>query len=156
MTSPQTRVLQALRLYAVRYQESAHLLARWMDLPTTDGTALGEVIWAEREGSPLTPAALSRRVGLTSGATTALINRLEERGFVSRNRESRDRRSVTLRATEAAHERIDPFLRRSSAALDTALGDYEADTVDAISEFLVRFADVLPGVSDAEGHVEDA
>ena len=150
METATTSALQALRLYAVRYQESAHLLARFMNLPTTDGTALGEVIWAEREGSPLTPAALSQRVGLTSGATTALINRLEDRGFVTRSRESRDRRTVTLRATEAAHERIEPFLRRSSAALEAALADYDSETLTVVTDFLVRFAAVLPAASDGE------
>jgi DNA-binding MarR family transcriptional regulator len=148
MTTPRTQVLEALRHYAVTYQESAHQLARWMDLPTADGTALGEVIWAEREGAPLSPARLASRIGLTSGATTALLNRLEAQGLVARSRESADRRVVTLRATEQAHERVAPFLRRGGAALQAALDEYDDAALVAVHEFLVRFAAVLPGASD--------
>lgn len=144
-----TQVLEALRHYAVTYQESAHQLARWMELPTVDGTALGEVIWAEREDAPLTPAKLSSRIGLTSGATTALLNRLEAQGLVARSRESTDRRVVTLRATEQAHERIEPFLRRGGAALEAALDDYDDEALEAVRAFLTRLAAVLPGASDA-------
>ena len=146
--TPRTQVLEALRHYAVTYQESAHQLARWMDLPTVDGTALGEVIWAEREGVPLTPAKLSSRIGLTSGATTALRNRLEAQDLVARSRESTDRRVVTLRATEQAHEHIAPFLRRGGAALEAALDDYDDEALEAVRAFLTRLAAVLPGASD--------
>ena len=148
MTTPRTQVLEALRHYAVTYQESAHQLARQMDLPTVDGTALGEVIWAEREGVPLSPARLSPRIGLTSGATNALLNRLEAQGLVARSRESSDRRVVTLRATALAHERIDPFLRRGAAALEVALDEYDDAELETVRGFLVRLAGVLPDASD--------
>ncbi|WP_208019869.1 MarR family winged helix-turn-helix transcriptional regulator [Labedella gwakjiensis] len=145
MTTPRKHMLDALRHYAVGYQDSAHRLARWMDLPIVDGTALGEIIWAEYEGSPLTPSRLSARVGLTSGATNALVNRLEDRGLVARSRENQDRRIVTLRATDLARERASAFLDPSATALEAALGDYDDETLEAVGSILRRFAAILPG-----------
>ncbi|GGG24378.1 hypothetical protein GCM10007304_42770 [Rhodococcoides trifolii] len=144
MSTPRTEALEALRHYAARYHESTRQLARWMNLPTTDGTALGEILWAEGEGAPLSPAVLSSRIGLTSGATNAVINRLEEQDLVIRSRESSDRRIVTLRATELANARMEPFIRRSADHLEAALDDYDDRTLTVVREFLVRLAAVLP------------
>lgn len=138
-------VLEALRAYAVRYQESAHQLAVWMGLPTSDGTALGEVIWAEQEGHPLSPARLSERLGMTSGATNALVNRLERQGLVSRSRESTDRRIVSLRVTPSARERTSAYLEGPQRELAAALDEYDDATLEVVREFLDRFAAVLPG-----------
>jgi DNA-binding MarR family transcriptional regulator len=145
MTESRPPVLEALRRYALSYQASVHALARWMELPVNDGTALGEVIWAEGEGAPLTPARLTARLGFTSGATNALVNRLEALGLVERSRESVDRRVVTLRATAAAHERAEPFLARGRAELDAALAGWDSATLATVAEVLDRFASVLPG-----------
>lgn len=41
MTDLRSQTLEALRHYAVRYQESALHFAAWMELPTSDGVALG-------------------------------------------------------------------------------------------------------------------
>ncbi|WP_396599191.1 MarR family winged helix-turn-helix transcriptional regulator [Frigoribacterium sp. R86507] len=150
MTTPRRNLLEALRHYALSYQESTRELARRMDLPTVDGTALGEILWAEYDGAPLSPGRLSMRVGLTSGATNALINRLEALGLVSRSRESDDRRVVTLRTTETARERAAVFLDPSTAALEAALDEYDDVTLDTVRSVLVQLAAVLPG-TDQDG-----
>jgi DNA-binding MarR family transcriptional regulator len=145
MSELRTQTLEALRHYAVRYQESAHRFAAWMDLPMSDGAALGEVIWAENEGDPLSAARLRWRIGMTSGATNALVKRLEERGLVTRTRESADRRIVTLRATDAARHRADGYFGARAQDLEVALGRYDDRTLEVVREFLDRLAAVLPG-----------
>jgi DNA-binding MarR family transcriptional regulator len=45
---------------------------------------------------PMTAGELSRRTGLTSGATTRLIDRLEHEGFVRRLHDEADRRRVII------------------------------------------------------------
>lgn len=144
MTDARTDVLEALRACATRYQESAHHLAAFLQLPMNDGAALGEVLWAENEGDPLSATRLRWRIGMTSGATNALIARLEARGLVTRTRESEDRRIVTLRATAEARTRTDPFLRPSAGRLQDALESYSDSELRAHAEFLRHFADILP------------
>ena len=45
---------------------------------------------------PLTPRELGRRINLSSGAVTPLIDRLEARGFVERKPHPSDRRSILV------------------------------------------------------------
>ncbi|MBO9039029.1 MULTISPECIES: MarR family winged helix-turn-helix transcriptional regulator [Curtobacterium] len=144
MTDLRSQTLEALRHYAVRYQESALHFAAWMELPTSDGVALGEILWAENEGEPMTGTRLARRIGMTSGAANALVNRLEERGLIERSRESTDRRIVTLRVTELTRERSSGFLGARAAELDAALASYDDATLTVVRDFLLRFAAVLP------------
>ncbi len=144
MTESAARMLEALRGYVVAYQESVHDLARWMGLPPSDGAAFGEVLWAEATGRPMSPARLSERVGLTSGATNALVNRLERDGMVARSRESSDRRVVTLRPTPAARRRAEEFTTQAGLALQALLAEHDDSVLDAVRATLDRFAAVLP------------
>ncbi len=143
------RALEALRGFALAYRDSAHSLAEWMHLPRVDGNALGEIVWAEREGDPLTPVRLGRRVGLTSGATTALVNRLERLGHVVRSRESDDRRVVTLRATTSALDRLQPFLDSGFARLHDTIAGFDDEQMLLVADFATRIVNVLPGAVDA-------
>jgi DNA-binding MarR family transcriptional regulator len=56
-----------------------------------------------REGSA-TPKSLAEHLGLTTGATAILINRLEKRGYVVRTPHPTDRRGVLLSMGQAAQE----------------------------------------------------
>jgi len=144
MTDEGARVLEALRGYAVRYQESAHAFARFMRLPTSDGTALGEILWAERSGLPMTAARLRTRLGMTSGATTALVDRLQARGLVERSRESDDRRIVTLRTTDEVRARSAGFHGPAARELEVAMGEHDDATLAVVRGFLERLTEVLP------------
>lgn len=144
MGDVRSEVLEALRAWAVAYHDAGLAFARAMDLPATDGLALGELLYAEIWAAPLSPAGLSRRMAMTSGATNALVNRLEARSLVARSREHDDRRIVTLRPTAAAHERANAFYGPQGEALDDALASYGADELAWVRDFLVRFAGILP------------
>ena len=105
----QTAVMQHLRDWAVTFAELNQHLASWMSLPGSDANALSQIIWAAEEGEPLSPADLSRRIGMTTGSTAVLLNRLEAAGHISRSREHADRRRVTLRPEAGARERAHGF-----------------------------------------------
>lgn len=135
-------VLEALLGWAVGFTELNQHLARWTGLPSSDANALGHITWAAEDGAPLSPLRLSRRIGMTSGATTVLLDRLERAGLVVRSRESTDRRRVTLRPTEEGREKARSF---------TAFAGTEvADTVRATDENDLRVAaDFLSRMSAA-------
>lgn len=119
-----SEVLERLRDHTTAFDESVRQLAAAVGLPTTDTTALAEVIWAETAGRALSPARLSEKLHLTSGATTALINRLEAGGHLERSRESADRRVVTLRPTAASRARVMDVLQHARADVDRALDGF--------------------------------
>ncbi|MDA3804059.1 MarR family transcriptional regulator [Clavibacter sp. CT19] len=122
-----SEVLERLRDHTTAFDESVRQLAAAVGLPTTDTTALAEVIWAETAGRALSPARLSERLHLTSGATTALVNRLEGGGHIVRSRESDDRRIVTLRPTAGSKARVMAMLQGAQVEVDRALDGFTAD-----------------------------
>lgn len=62
----------------------------------------------ERAG-PLTAGQLAEETGLTSGAMTTALDRLERAGFVQRFRDDDDRRRVLVKLTDEAHARTSQF-----------------------------------------------
>jgi DNA-binding MarR family transcriptional regulator len=68
-------------------------------LSITEGMCLSELFHG-----PRTAGALATASGLTPAAITALIDRLEARGFVKRARSAEDRRKVMVEMGPRAHE----------------------------------------------------
>jgi DNA-binding MarR family transcriptional regulator len=58
---------------------------------------------------PITAGQMSARSGLTSGATTAMIDRLERAGYVRRRRDAEDRRVVVVEVLEHCGLHIAPL-----------------------------------------------
>jgi DNA-binding MarR family transcriptional regulator len=88
-----------------------NLVVRWQDATQTYDEAVGEIYGlnaAERLAlsflwpDPQTASAIARHVRLTPAAVTALIDRLEKRGFVRRKADPTDRRKVLVEADKEA------------------------------------------------------
>ena len=112
--------------------------AALLRLTETDVLALQHLAWA----GALTPSRLSEQLRLTSGGTTALIQRLERGGFVTREPHPEDRRSWLLRLSEngqrRAAELYAPLVRELDEAA-AALGEPEREIVAA---FLAKVAEI--------------
>jgi DNA-binding MarR family transcriptional regulator len=135
-TPVQIEVMQRLRDWAVGFTELNQHLAAWMQLPGSDANALGQITWAAESDEPLSPAQLSRLLGMTSGATTILLNRLETAGHIRRSRESADRRRVTLRPSPAARERARGFMAFAGAEIATTLHAADPAELRTVAAFL--------------------
>ncbi|MCX4029093.1 MarR family transcriptional regulator [Endozoicomonas sp. SM1973] len=61
----------------------------------------------KRGGQPLTPTTLYNTTMLTSGAMTARLDKLEQRGFIQRQPSATDRRSLLIELTEAGLQLVD-------------------------------------------------
>ncbi|MFJ2745020.1 MarR family winged helix-turn-helix transcriptional regulator [Streptomyces sp. NPDC087440] len=133
----QDRLTEGLRLYGADYQEVGRRFADWLGLHTTDAHALVQILYGEERGAPLSPARLSERIQLSSGATTALLNRLEKAGHVVRTRESTtDRRIVTLRGSDRVQELTDDFFRPLGERIGAMLARYPAEQLQQFEAFL--------------------
>jgi DNA-binding MarR family transcriptional regulator len=137
------QLVDLLRTYSVEAQHVGHAFAQRHGLHPTDLQALIAVLHAEGRGDPLTPGRLGTAIGLSSGATTAAVDRLERSGHLRRTRESSDRRVVHLRYGEPgralAHEFFGPLGERGDAVMDR-FTDAELDTVH---RFLEGMTDAL-------------
>ena len=87
------------------------IVVRWQDSTQKYDEAVGEIYGlsaAERLclsflwPAPQTASAIAREIRLTPAAVTALIDRLERRGFVKRKSDPNDRRKVMVEAAEEA------------------------------------------------------
>src|SRR5438105_15388836 len=76
-------------------------VAERLGLNITDHKALD---FACRGGGPVTAGELAELTGLTTGAITGVIDRLEKAGFARRERDPNDRRRIILRPTSRARE----------------------------------------------------
>ncbi|MCU7258154.1 MarR family transcriptional regulator, partial [Pseudomonas aeruginosa] len=69
-----------------------HKIAEQLDVYNHDWTTIDML----SETGPITAGELGRRVGLTTGSVTALVDRLERAGYVKRERHPKDRRSIMI------------------------------------------------------------
>ncbi|CCH31361.1 helix-turn-helix domain-containing protein [Actinosynnema sp. NPDC047251] len=137
------RLLDGLRTFGANYTDFTARFATWLGLHATDATALAEILYAEDQGTPLTPTRLSERLALTTGATTNLLNRLEKLGHVVRTREHTDRRMVTLRSSPDIEAPARQFFGPLAGHLDTLVAQYQPDQLDLIENFLDRLRDTM-------------
>jgi DNA-binding MarR family transcriptional regulator len=114
------------------------VVADALGLHVTDLRAL----WLLGE-APRTAGELAGELGLTSAAVTALVDRLERNGYVVRERSSRDRRKVTIRARPERLHEVDRHYQSQSKAMTEVLDGYGEEEFAVIIGFLAQTADVL-------------
>jgi DNA-binding MarR family transcriptional regulator len=132
--------MHRLRDWTTASEELNRHLSAWLGLSVTDAAALGEIVWAAQAGHPVSPIDLARRIGMTSGAVSVLIDRIERAGYVSRHRDDEDRRRVSLRPTSAALEAVSAFLDLAGAEIAAAMRDTPAGEMRVVRAFLERMA----------------
>jgi DNA-binding MarR family transcriptional regulator len=130
--SQRERVLDGLTAFGAAQNELLRLFARTKGMHVTDAAAVVQIIEHEDAGRLLTPARLAERIGLSPGATSILLARLETAGFIDRTREHTDRRIVTLRSTKAINEAADAFFEPLAKQLNAALAEFTAKDLDLI------------------------
>jgi DNA-binding MarR family transcriptional regulator len=140
MTTPiDTQVLSALRRLIRATDLDSKQLARQTNLSTSQLLVL-ELL---AEGPPQTVGGIGERVGLAQATATSLIDRLEERGLVARQRSDTDRRQVHVILTDAGRTLQD----QAPTALQTRFLDNFSRLRDweklAILSSLQRIADLM-------------
>ncbi|MER5785540.1 MarR family transcriptional regulator [Streptomyces mobaraensis] len=109
---------EIFRAYLDAVGLNAMAAASAVGLQPSEWYALSQLTLAGR----LTSGELSARTGLTTGATTRLIDRLERAGHVRRTADPADRRKVVVEPVPQALPRIGqavaPARRRIAAVLD--------------------------------------
>jgi DNA-binding MarR family transcriptional regulator len=85
---------------------------------------------------PLTPTALARSLGFTTGGVTSVLDRLERAGYVRRWIDPDDRRRQLIEATDTAAARGREVFGRLIRATRRLLGSYTEDQLRTIQDFL--------------------
>jgi DNA-binding MarR family transcriptional regulator len=111
----------------------SQLVAERLGMNSTDLECLDHVV-----RGPMTAGALAAATGLTTGAITGVIDRLERAGLVRRERDADDRRKVVVRVLPAVDQRIAPLFEPMERAAMAALSRYRDDELALLLDFLMR------------------
>lgn len=127
------------------YDRFRAAFARELDVSLTELRAISRIF----DGTATTPKQLAVSLDLTTGAVTALLDRLADAGYVTRRPHPSDRRSFLLVTTESGSELMQ---RVTHAFEDTAriqTADLDDERLEAFSELLAGFVergrDIRPG-----------
>lgn len=124
-----------------RYNLLAKIISRRLSgIAATDHKCLGFIVDADH---PVTAGELATWTGLTTGAITGAIDRLETAGLAVRERDPHDRRRVVVRAAQTAFERVGPLFDGISRAALKLVPRYGDDELDVIERYLVDSLEML-------------
>ncbi len=84
------------------------------------------------------PGELARLTGLTTGGVTVALDRLEKAGFVRRERNPADRRSVIIRPVVGKMRKIVELYKPVITAMQKVVSAYDLDDLTTITEFFRR------------------
>ena len=105
-----------------------------------------------------TAGRLSELMGLTSGAVTRVIDRLEQAGYVRRVPDPADRRRVIVELVPEKMAAVEAAMARFGEKSASEMGRYSDDELAVINDFLTRMAaitrdeaNVLRDAPDREG-----
>jgi DNA-binding MarR family transcriptional regulator len=138
----QTRTLELLRELASVAAQVRPAVARRARLSESELVALEHLM-----SGALGPVEVGRRLGVTSAASTGIVDRLESRGHIRRAPHPGDRRRIEVSITESGRSEVVGYLMpmlRSLAEMDAELSEDERAVVDRyLDKAIASFRAVL-------------
>ena len=101
----------------------------------------------EQEG-PLPAGQLAKAVGLSTAAMTTVIDRLEARGFVSRERDPDDRRRVVVRLSPQLHQEMWPLYAPLAEMAEDVYKRFTDEELELVLRFLETASERFAGMLD--------
>ncbi|MDP9983523.1 DNA-binding MarR family transcriptional regulator [Pseudarthrobacter oxydans] len=112
--------------------ETEREVARRLGLNLTDYRALS----ALAQSGPVTVGKLAEDLGATPATATAIVSRMEARGYMARHRNTEDRRQVQVSVTPAANLGIMNLMRPLMTATNEHIKALPADHQAVVADFL--------------------
>jgi DNA-binding MarR family transcriptional regulator len=104
-----------------------------------------------RDGLAINASDLCSQLRHDSGALTRVIDQLESRGLVQRERSREDRREVQLRLTPAGLQTVASLVPRVVDQLNFALREFSRAEATELSRLLTKLITSLDGASAERG-----
>jgi len=135
-TELKKRALMAVRDYGVNLTHFRNAMSEWAGLNVTDMECLRLLFFK----GVATPSELSRFTGLTSGATTAMLDRLEKAGLIERRPNPNDRRGTLIAPVASSSEKVASWFESARMAQDKLISSYSEGELEIIADVFERFA----------------
>jgi DNA-binding MarR family transcriptional regulator len=131
-------VVQSLRRVNVQGSIFGQTIAIRLGLSESDIDALELLI----DTGAATAGRLSEVMGLTTGAVTRVIDRLEQAGYVRRKTDPSDRRRVVVEVVPERVATVQSLLESLERASAEEIDRYSPEQLAVINDFLTRMADL--------------
>lgn len=128
------QVIIGAREYGIGSVLFRHMVGEKLGVNVTDMECLGLIFLK----GLATPTELGRYAGLSSGATTAMLDRLEKSGLIERRPNPNDRRSTLIVIVQAMAAKIGPLFASLREAQDTILSSYSEIELEVLADFFRR------------------
>jgi DNA-binding MarR family transcriptional regulator len=117
-----------------------HAIGERMGLSATEHKA-ADIL---RRFGPMTAGELAGQTGLTTGAVTGLVDRLEREGFVKREHDKSDRRRVIIKpVARGKFDEVQGLFDPLKEEMGKLLSQYGQTEKAAIADFAVKAAEVF-------------
>ncbi len=130
------RALNAVRDYGVQLTLFRSAMNEWVGLNATDMECL-RLLFSKGVS---TPSELARQTGLTSGATTAMLDRLEKAGLIERRPNPDDRRGTLIVPKESSAEKAASWFESARKAQDALMAQFSQEELAVIADVFERFS----------------
>jgi len=129
------RALMAVRDYGIHLTQFRNAMNEWAGLNATDMECVRLLFL----NGIATPSELARHTGLTSGATTAMLDRLEKAGLIERRPNPNDRRGTLIVPAKSGAEKAASWCESARKAQDELMSSYSESELEIISDVFERF-----------------
>ena len=130
----ENQVLQGGREYGISTVLFRQAVGSTVGVNATDMECLGVLFFKGIS----TPKELARYTGLTSGATTAMLDRLEKAGLIRRTPNPNDRRGTLIAVDAAAKTKVGPLFASVREAQQKLVSSYTAQELKVIADYFTR------------------
>jgi DNA-binding MarR family transcriptional regulator len=154
ISKSRSETIQALNIQ-LRYASANSVLfsqaiSSRVGLHTTDIECLDFLLL----NGPATAGQLAALTGLTTGAVTAVVDRLEKAGMVRRERDPQDRRKVMVIADEANAGPIYAHAMKMATAMEEVSAHFSDEELEVVARFMEQAnaaaSDAINAVSQGE------
>lgn len=114
-------------------------VAEKVGLNLTDYKVLGII---PLEG--MTAGQIASITGLSTGMVTTVVDRLERKNFVYRERDTNDRRKVIIKANfENSNSKLVPFFQSFGQEMSKIVSNYSPEETEAINDYIKKCTEVF-------------
>ena len=128
-------VIMSAREYGINMVLFRNAVGAKLGVNVTDMECLGLLFFK----GIASPSELARYTGLSSGATTAMLDRLEHAKLIRRKPNPKDRRSVLIEVEKTSVKTVGPLFAPTRQAQDKLVASYSEQELMIIADFFRQF-----------------
>jgi DNA-binding MarR family transcriptional regulator len=128
------RVILGARQYGISTVLFRNIVGARLGVNVTDMECLGLLFYKGLS----TPSELARYTGLSSGAATAMLDRLEKGGLIERRPNPDDRRGTLIILLKSGAERVGPWFSSVRQEQNELVSSYSEEELLILSDFFER------------------